>query len=80
MIKVSFFKEVGFKSINSNYIRGNENFNLRVEKKNLGIKQVKSWRHGNKNIFLVPLSDGRVITIYGNISRSTALAIAEKIK
>lgn len=74
------FKDVGFKSINSNFIRGNENFNLRIEKKNLGIKQVKSWRYGNKNIFLVPLSDGRVITIYGNISRSTALAIAEKIK
>jgi len=30
-------------------------------------------------IYLVPLKDGRVLTLYGNISLSSALAIAESV-
>ena len=30
-------------------------------------------------IYLVPLSDGRAITIYGNVTLSTAISIAKSI-
>ena len=59
--------------------KGNENFQLRIEKKNFGLKKIRYWKHGNKMIYLVPLKDGRVLTLYGNISLSSALAIAESV-
>ncbi len=58
---------------------GNENFQLRIEKKNYGLKKIRYWKHGNKIIYLVPLKDGRVLTLYVNISLSSALAIAESV-
>ena len=61
------------------YSNGNENFKIRIEKKNLGIKKVRYWKHGKKMIYVVPLSDGRVVTLYGNISASSAKTIAESI-
>ena len=54
------------------YSNGKENFQLRVEKKNLGLKKIRYWKHGKKMIYVVPLSDGRVVTLYGNISASSA--------
>ena len=59
--------------------KGNENFQLRIEKKNFGLKKIRYWKHGNKMIYLVPLKDGRVLTLYGNISLSSALDIAESV-
>ena len=50
------------------YSKGNENFQLRLEKKNFRINNVKYWKHGNKMIYLVPMKDGRTLTLYGNIS------------
>jgi hypothetical protein len=73
-------QNVGYKSNSDNgYIhsKGNESFQLRIENKNFGIKQIRYWKHGNKMIYLVPLNDGRVLTLYGNISLSSALSIAE---
>ena len=61
------------------YSNGNENFKLRVEKKNLGLKKIRYWKHGKKMIYVVPLSDGRVVTLYGNISASSARNIAESL-
>ena len=61
------------------YSRGNENFKIRIEKKNLGIKKTRYWKHGKKMIYIVPLSDGRVVTLYGNISASSARTIAESL-
>ena len=61
------------------YSNGNENFQLRVEKKNLGLKKIRYWKHGKKMIYVVPLSDGRVVTLYGNISASSARTIAESL-
>ena len=61
------------------YSNGNENFQLRVEKKNLGLKKIRYWKHGKKMIYVVPLSDGRVVTLYGNISASSARNIAESL-
>ena len=75
-------RNVGFKhnAVGSyGYSNGSENFKLRVEKKNLGIKKVRYWKHGKKMIYVVPLSDGRVVTLYGNISASSAKTIAESL-
>ena len=75
-------QNVGFSNNLENgylYSKGNENFKLRIEKNNFGLKKVRYWKHGNKIIYLVPLSDGRAVTLYGNIPISTALAIAQSI-
>ena len=75
-------KNVGFTRQPNNqriFMRGNENFTLRIEKKDLGLKKVRNWKHGNKTIYLVPLADGRVLTIYGNIDTQSALAVANTI-
>ena len=63
----------------SNYFKDKENFQLRIEKKDFGLNKIKYWKHGNKMIYLVPLSDGRVLTLYGNISLNSAISIAQSI-
>ena len=75
-------RNVGYvrsKSENRQYNKGNKNFILRVEKKNLGIKNIKYWKHGEKMIYVIPLSEGKVATLYGNIDSKTALEIANSI-
>ena len=75
-------RNVGFNTkgqSNRQYIKGKENFRLRLEKKNLGINKVRYWKHGNKMIYLVPLADGRVLTLYGNLNSKSAIEIAEVI-
>ena len=42
------------------YNKGNKNFTLYIEKKNLGIKKLRNWQHKDKMIYVVPLQDGRV--------------------
>jgi hypothetical protein len=64
----------------STYNKGNKNFVLRIEKKNLGIKKVRNWRHKDKMIYVVPIKDGRVLTLYGNIDQKSALEIVNSIK
>jgi hypothetical protein len=61
------------------YSKGDENFQLRLEKKNFRINNVKYWKHGNKMIYLVPMKDGRILTLYGNISLSTAMSVAKSL-
>ena len=75
-------RNVGFNTkgqSNSQYIKGKESFRLRLEKKNLGINKVRYWKHGNKMIYLVPLADGRVLTLYCNLNSKSAIEIAEVI-
>ena len=62
------------------YNKGNKNFVLHIEKKNLGIKKVRYWQYGDKMIHVVPLTDGRVVTIYGNIDTQSAIDVANSIK
>ena len=62
------------------YNKGNKNFTLYIEKKNLGIKKLRNWQHKDKTIYVVPLQDGRVLTLYGNIDQESALEIAKSIK
>ena len=61
------------------YNKGNKNFVLHIEKKNLGIKKVRNWQHKDKMIYVVPMQDGRVLTLYGNIDQKSALEIANSI-
>ena len=61
------------------YNKGNKNFVLHIEKKNLGIKKVRNWQHEDKMIYVVPMQDGRVLTLYGNIDQKSALEIANSI-
>ena len=64
---------------NISYSRGNEKFKLRIENKNFGLKKIRYWKHGNKMIYVVPISNGRVVTLYGNISAASAIEIANSI-
>ena len=75
-------RNVGF-NVNSkdgySYIKGNEKFQLRIENKDFGLKNIRYWKHGNKMIYLVPLDNGKVVTLYGNISISPARDIAKSL-
>ena len=61
------------------YSKGDENFQLRLEKKDFTLNSIKYWKHGNKMIYLVPMKDGRILTLYGNISLSTAMTVAKSL-
>ena len=75
-------KNVGYaagRAGNIGYSNGNEKFQLRIENKNFGLKKIRYWKHGNKMIYIVPISNGRVVTLYGNLSASYAIEIANSI-
>ncbi len=75
-------RNVGFnynKIGTNSYSKGNENVQLRIEKNDFGLKKVRYWKHGNKMIYLIPIKRERVVTLYGNISISSALNIAESL-
>ena len=75
-------RNVGF-DVNSkdgySYIKGNEKFQLRIENKDFGLNNIRYWKHGNKMIYLVPLDNGKIVTLYGNISISSAREIAKSL-
>ena len=75
-------RNVGF-NINASdgfsYTKGKQKFQLRIENKDFGLKKVRYWKHGNKMIYLVPLENGKVLTLYGNISLTSALEIAKSL-
>ena len=75
-------RNVGFnynKIGTNSYSKGSENVQLRIEKNDFGLKKVRYWKHGNKMIYLIPIKRERVLTLYGNISISSALNIAESL-
>ena len=75
-------RNVGFNLNTSDgfsYIKGKEKFQLRIENKDFGLKKVRYWKHGNKMIYLVPLENGKVVTLYGNISLTSAVEIAKTL-
>ena len=51
----------------------------KIHQENAGIKNIKYWKHGEKMIYVIPLSEGKVATLYGNIDSKTALEIANSI-
>ena len=62
------------------YSNGKQNFTMHIEKKNFNLKKVRYWRYGNKNIYLIPLQDGRTLTLYGNLDQKSAQQIINNIK
>ena len=65
------------KRVHSN---GKHNFIMQVEKKKFNLNKVRYWKHGNKDIYLVPLKDGRTLTLYGNLDQRTVQEILKNIK
>jgi len=61
------------------YSKGQENFKIRIEKNNFGLKNIRYWNHDDKKIYLIPITNDRTVTIYGNISLATAISIAKSI-
>ena len=62
-----------------NFSKGNEHFQIRIEKRNFGLNKIRYWKHEKKMIYLIPLGDGRVITIYGKLSLKSAMNIADSL-
>ena len=62
---------VGFNRIESNpgyYIKDQKRILVRVEPNRLGISNNRYWKSGNKLIYLYPTTDGKIISIYGDLS------------
>tara|TARA_A100001234_G_scaffold217392_1_gene224722 strand:- start:449 stop:1132 length:684 start_codon:yes stop_codon:yes gene_type:complete len=62
---------VGFNRIDSNpgyFIKGKKRILVRVESNSIGISDRRYWKSGNKLIYLYPTNDGKVISIYGDLS------------
>ena len=41
---------------------------VRVEPNRIGLNENKYWKSGNKLIYLHPTVDGKIISIYGDLS------------
>ena len=73
---------VGFRNTSNrpgHYTNGSENFYMHIAKKDLGLKNVRYWRSGKNMVYLYPLPDGKVITLYGNLSLEEANRIISSI-
>ena len=62
---------VGFNRIDNNpghFIKGKKKIHVRVEPNRIGLNENKYWKSGNKLIYLHPTVDGKIISIYGDLS------------
>ena len=62
---------VGFNRIDNNpghFAKGKRKIQVRVEPNRIGINEDKYWKSGNKLIYLYPTADGRIVSIYGDLS------------
>ena len=62
---------VGFNRMDNNpghFTKGKRKIQVRVETNRIGINENKYWKSGNKLIYLYPTADGRIISIYGDLS------------
>ena len=62
---------VGFNRLDNNpghFVKGKRKIQVRVEPNRIGINENKYWKSGNKLIYLYPTADGRIISIYGDLS------------
>jgi len=61
----------GFNRIDSNpgyFVKGKKRILVRVEPNSVGISEDRYWKSGNKLIYLHPTTDGKIISIYGDLS------------
>jgi len=73
---------VGFQnSLNrpGHYTNGQENFYMHVATKDLGLKKVRYWKSGKNMVYLFPLPNGKVLTLYGNLSPEEANRVINSI-
>ena len=62
---------VGFNRIDNNpghFIKGKRKIQVRVEPNRIGLNENKYWKSGNKLIYLYPTVDGKIISIYGDLT------------
>ena len=62
---------VGFNRLDNNpghFIKGKKKIRIRVEPNRIGLNENKYWKSGNKLIYLYPTIDGKIISIYGDLS------------
>ena len=74
---------VGFQNRSNrpgHYTNGRENFYLHIANKDLGLKKVRYWKSGNNTVYLYPLPNGKIITLYGNLNIEEANKIISSIQ
>ena len=74
---------VGFQNRSNrpgHYTNGRENFYIHIANKDLGLKNVRYWKSGKNMVYLYPLPDGKVITLYGNLNIEEANKIISSIQ
>ena len=74
---------VGFQNRSNrpgHYTNGRENFYIHIADKDLGLKNVRYWKSGKNMVYLNPLPDGKVITLYGNLNIEEANKIISSIQ
>ncbi len=62
---------VGFNRIDNNpghFIKGKRKIQVRVEPNRIGLNENKYWKSGNKLIYLYPTVNGKIISIYGDLT------------
>tara|TARA_B100000212_G_C27367621_1_gene531041 strand:- start:643 stop:1326 length:684 start_codon:yes stop_codon:yes gene_type:complete len=62
---------VGFNRLDNNpgyFVKGKKKIQVRVEPNTLGISENRYWKSGTKLIYLYPTVDGKIISIYGDLS------------
>ena len=62
------------------YTNGRENFYIHIADKDLGLKNVRYWKSGKNMVYLYPLPNGKVITLYGNLNIEEANKIISSIQ
>ena len=74
---------VGFQNRSNrpgHYTNGRENFYIHIADKDLGLKNVRYWKSGKNMVYLYPLPDGKVITLYGNLNIEEANKIISSLQ
>ena len=50
------------------FVKGKRKIQVRVEQNSLGINESRYWKSGKKLIYLHPTADGKIISLYGDLS------------
>ncbi len=50
------------------FVKGKRKIQVRVEQNTLGINESRYWKSGKKLIYLYPTADGKIISLYGDLS------------
>jgi negative regulator of sigma E activity len=62
------------------FSNGPKKFVLHVENSNVSLTKPIYWKKGNNLVYLHPTTDGKIITVYGNIRPAEAQKIVFSLK